>query len=218
VRIVSINRLPFHYNSISGQVYVTLKKEILEGDLPPGARLPVLEIANRFQISQAPVREALERLKQEGLIIGKQNKGSVVSNITSKEIKDIFVLREMIEGFAVRESMPQLKESDFRYLEETILGMGRAIEQNEVFKILEHDMEFHGFFYERCNNHAILDLWYQMKTKVMRFMAISNKHRSTDKLVEGHLALIDVLKTGDSDEAEEKFIDHMKSYKFVHLD
>jgi DNA-binding GntR family transcriptional regulator len=215
---VSINQLPFHYNSISGQVYMTLKKEILEGELPPGARLPVLEIANRFQISQAPVREALERLKQEGLIIGKRNKGSVVSNITSKEIKDIFVLREMIEGFAVRETMPQMKKSDFRYLEETILSMEQAIEQNEIFKILEHDMEFHGFFYERCNNHAILELWNQMKTKVMRFMAISNKLRSTDGLVKGHLGLIDVLKKGNVEEAEKTFVDHMKSYKFVHLD
>ncbi|MGM7722081.1 GntR family transcriptional regulator [Metabacillus sp. Hm71] len=215
---MSNNQQPIHYNSISELVYMTIKKEILEIQLPPGTRLPVLEIAKRFQVSQAPVREALERLKQEGLIIGKQNKGSVVSNITSKEVKDIFVLREMIEGFAVRESMPHLKESDFDHLKDIIQLMDQAIQRNDVFKMVEHDMEFHGFFYERCNNHAVLELWDNMKTKVMRFMAISNKHRSTDKLVEGHLALIDVLKTGDTEKAEKTFIDHMKSYKLIHLE
>jgi DNA-binding GntR family transcriptional regulator len=198
-------------------VYMIIKKEILQGELPPGTRLLVLDIAGKFQISQAPVREALERLKQEGLIIGKPNKGSVVSNITSKEIKDIFVLREIIEGFAVRESMPQLKEHDFQYLENIIVTMDSAIKLNDILKIVELDMEFHGFFYERCNNHAIMELWNHMKTKVMRFMAISNKLRSTDKLVEGHLSLIGVLKTGDVAAAEKKFIDHMKSYKLIHL-
>ncbi|GGH76160.1 DNA-binding GntR family transcriptional regulator [Pullulanibacillus pueri] len=212
------NQPLIQHNSISTQVYLSLKKAIIEGKLPPGERLIVLEIADRFEISQAPVREALERLKQEELIIGKRNKGSVVSNISSKEIKDIFVLREMIEGFAVRETHPQLKEADYRYLENTIMEMGEAIKQNEMLKILEHDMAFHGFFYERCHNDAVLDLWNRMKIKVMRFMAISNKLRSTDGLVRGHLDLIKVLKTGDLEIIEEKFVDHMKSYKFIHLD
>lgn len=205
-------------NSISTQVYTKMKKDIIEGTLQPGDRLIVLEIAGNFQISQAPVREALERLKQEGLIIGKPNKGSVVSNITPKEIKDIFVLREIIEGFAVRESMPQLTDADYNYLEEIVKDMDCAVNQKDMLKILELDMSFHGFFYTRCNNDAILELWDHMKTKVMRFMAIANRKHSTKNLVEGHLALINVLKAGVVEEAEQRFIMHMKSYKMIHID
>ncbi len=212
------NQLTFRNNSISAQVYTMLKKQILEGNLQPGERLIVLEIAGRFQISQAPVREALERLKQEGLIVGQPNKGSVVSNITSKEIRDIFVLREIIEGFAVRESMPHLDKDDFRYLETLLDEMDEAAHQDDMLKILERDMEFHGFFYKRCNNHAILELWNHMRSKVMRFMAISNRYYSTQKLAAYHRPLIEVLKSGDSAEAERQFIDHMKSYKVIHLD
>jgi DNA-binding GntR family transcriptional regulator len=205
-------------NSISTQVYTKMKKEIIEGTLQPGERLIVLEIAGNFQISQAPVREALERLKQEGLIIGKPNKGSVVSNITSKEIKDIFVLREIIEGFAVRESMPLLTDADYEYLEDIVSEMDNAVKQNDTLKILELDMSFHGFIYKRCNNDAILELWDHMKTKVMRFMAIANRKHSTKNLVEGHLTLINALKAGNVVEAEHKFITHMKSYKMIHLE
>ncbi|MEX2416027.1 MAG: GntR family transcriptional regulator [Paenibacillaceae bacterium] len=205
-------------NSISTQVYMKMKKDIIEGTLQPGERLIVLDIAGNFQISQAPVREALERLKQEGLIIGKPNKGSVVSNITAKEIKDIFVLREIIEGFAVRESMPLLTQVDYSYLEEIVSEMDSAVQQNDTLKILELDMSFHGFFYKRCNNDAILELWDHMKTKVMRFMAIANRKHSTKNLVEGHLALINILKAGNVEDAEKRFILHMKSYKMIHID
>lgn len=205
-------------NSISEQVFTTLKREILAGELQPGTRLLVLEIAKKFEISQAPVREALERLKQSGFITGIPNKGSVVSNITSKEIKDIFELREIIEGYAVRQSMNQLTEEDFTYLESIIEQMNGANEKNDLLSILELDMEFHGFFYKRCDNHMILELWNQMKMKVMRFMAISNRHFSTDGLAVWHLRLIDVLRSGDGQLAEQTFIEHMHSYKTIHLD
>ncbi|KRE25141.1 GntR family transcriptional regulator [Paenibacillus sp. Soil522] len=204
-------------NSISEHVYTNLKKEILAGDLQPGARLLVLEIAKKFNISQAPVREALERLKSAGYITSIPNKGSVVSNITSKEIKDIFELREIIEGFAVRQSMQHLTESDFSYLEGITRKMHLAHEQIDILNILELDMEFHGFFYKRCDNHMILEMWNRMRIKVMRFMAISNRHYTTDGLADWHLRLVEVLRSGDADLAEQTFIEHMHSYKMIHL-
>ncbi|WP_339821307.1 GntR family transcriptional regulator [Paenibacillus sp. FSL R7-0216] len=205
-------------NSISEQIYLALKRKILTGELCPGTRLIVLDIAGHFQVSQAPVREALERMKQEGLITGIRNKGSVVSNITSKEIRDLFVLREIIEGFAVRASMSTLTEADYAALERIIQRMEEAVEQSDTLSILEMDMDFHGFFYKRCDNQAILELWNHMRTKVMRFMAISNRHSTTEMLADWHRMLIDALRTGDGDVAEEAFIEHMHAYKIIHLD
>ncbi|KIL40536.1 GntR family transcriptional regulator [Gordoniibacillus kamchatkensis] len=197
-------------HSISAQVYSTLKREILEGILPPGERLIVMDIAGRFQISQAPVREALERLKQEGLIIGKANKGSVVANVTAKEIHDVYILRGMLEVFAVRKTMPLLTEGDLLYLEDVVCRMGEAIERNDLMKTVEIDTEFHGFFYKNCGNHAILKAWEHMSAKVMWFMAISNKRHSTDKLAEGHMALIQSLRSGNVGKAEKHFLEHIK--------
>jgi DNA-binding GntR family transcriptional regulator len=210
--------LPYQSQSISDNVHTALKKDIISGQLPPGERLIVLDIAGSYGISQAPVREALERLKQEGLIIGRTNKGSVVAPITSKEIKDLFVLREIIEGFAVRESMQRMIEDDYLHLGRILNQMSEAVQRDDMWSILEQDMEFHGFFYHKCDNAAILDLWERMKTKVIRFMAISNRYYSTDKLVEWHLPLIEALRAGDAAVAEAKFIEHMHAYKNIHLD
>lgn len=215
---MSGSQVDYPNNSISEHVYADLKKDILAGILQPGARLIVMEIAGKYQISQAPVREALERLKQEGLITGIPNKGSVVSTITPKEIKDIFVLREIIEGFAVRQSMPLLTEEDYGYLHRLIGEMEIANKQKELLRILELDMDFHAFFYKRCDNHAVLELWNHMRTKVMRFMAISNRHYTTEVLAEWHLLLIDALRSGDADAAEAAFIEHMHAYKLIDLE
>ncbi|WP_080839089.1 GntR family transcriptional regulator [Cohnella massiliensis] len=205
-------------HSISEHIYLWLKQGILAGELQPGSRLIVLDIARKFRVSQAPVREALERLKQEGLINGVPNKGSVVSDITSKEIRDLFVLREIIEGFAVRETMPRMTDGDYAFLERTVSGMDDANKMRDTLRILELDMEFHGFFYRRCDNQAILGLWNDMRTKIMRFMAISNRYYTTDGLADWHRLLIDALKSGNPETAEKAFVEHMHSYKIIHLD
>jgi len=209
---------PLKIHSISGSVYSALKSGILDGTLAPGARLIVTDIAGRYQISQAPVREALERLKQEGLIVGQPNKGSVVSNITAKEIRDLFVLREMIEAYAVRTSMGSLTDADFSALLQVLEGMRDAVRERDNLKILEQDMAFHGYLYRKCDNGAVLELWNQMKTKIMRFMAISNRYYSTGKLVQWHLRLIDALKSGDPGLAEREFIEHMHAYKMIPME
>lgn len=209
---------PLKVHSISESVYSALKSAILDGTLPPGERLIVTDIAGRYEISQAPVREALERLKMEGLIVGQPNKGSVVSNITAKEIRDLFVLRELIEAYAVRSSMASLTDADFSALLRVLDGMGEAVRERDNLKILEQDMAFHGYLYRKCDNGAILELWNQMKTKMMRFMAISNRYHSTDNLVEWHLRLIDALKSNDPELAEREFIEHMHAYKIIPME
>jgi DNA-binding GntR family transcriptional regulator len=206
---------PFAVQSISDNVYLALKKDIMEGALQPGARLVVLDIAGRYAISQAPVREALERLKQEGLIVGQANKGSVVSEISAKEIRDIFVLREMIEGYAVKQSMKSLREEDYERLEELLTQLEEAVNASDSIAILEKDLEFHGYFYMKCDNGAVMELWSRMKSKIMRFMAISNRHYSTDKLVAWHRLLVEALRTGDEEEAERQFIEHIHAYKII---
>ncbi|WNS43178.1 GntR family transcriptional regulator [Paenibacillus sp. MMS20-IR301] len=199
--------------SISQQIYEQIKNDILSGVYTPGDRLLVLELADRFKVSQAPVREALERLKFDELIIGAPNKGSVVSNISAKEIRDIFELREVVEIYAVRKALPQLNEADFRHMEQTVRQMEEAVAKQDMLQILQCDLEFHGYLYERCDNQMALDIWNRMKMKMMHFMSISVRVHTTDQLVEEHLALLEIIKSGDLKTAEKRFKQHMKGYK-----
>ena len=204
---------PFQFTSISTHIYNHLKMEILDGKLQPGDRLLVMDIARTFSVSQAPVREALERLKQEGLILSRPNKGSTVSDITPEQIRDIFAIRAMLEGYAVRESMPRLTEADYERLAHIVAEMGKTVERNDRMGTLQLDMDFHGFFYERCGNHFALATWDRMKMLVMRFMAISNRTYDTHVLSGAHSRLVDVLRSGDVAAAERQFVAHMAAYR-----
>jgi DNA-binding GntR family transcriptional regulator len=199
--------------SLSEHVYLTLKKQILKGNLPPGYRLIVLEIARTFEVSQAPVREALERLKQEGLIVGKPNKGSVVSEITHKEIRDIYELRQFIEGHALRQTMKVLTKEDITYLERILYSMKLAVDENDPYRLVELDMKFHGFFYERSGNDLFLDIWNRIKTKIMRFISVTNQDHSGYSIPNSHTELLDMIKSGDVDATEEKLIRGLDFYK-----
>jgi len=203
--------------SISENVYKYLKKGILQGELPAGHRLIIMEIANQFGISQAPVREALERLKHEGLITGKPNKGSVVSEITPKQIVDVYVLRELLEVFAVKETLKTLNQNDIGYLKQIVRDMEQAVREQDALRIVELDLDFHGYFFKRCNNHVVFYMWNHMKNIIMRFMSRDNRTYNIETLPEAHNLLIETLIRGNHAEIEKTFTDHMKSYKYKGL-
>ncbi|ULL16096.1 GntR family transcriptional regulator [Paenibacillus sp. H1-7] len=199
--------------SLSEQVYLSLKKQILKGSLAPGHRLIVLELAKQYEVSQAPVREALERLKQEGLIVGKANKGSVVSEITQDEIRDIYELRQLIEGYALRQTMLALNESDIDYLQQILNEMRTAVDNNDAYLLVELDMKFHGHFYKRSGNALFLQIWDGIKTKIMRFISVTNQDHSGYSIPDSHAELLGIIKSGNIDEAEEKLIRGLDFYK-----
>jgi DNA-binding GntR family transcriptional regulator len=191
--------LTFVNNSISENVYASLKRAIVRGELPPGNRLRVLDIANKFDISQAPVREALERLKQEGLVVGKPNKGSAVSDITLKEIRDIYALRLLVEGFVIRETMSRLDQELLDQLEQIMANMRKAADEDEAYDMVEWDMAFHGFFYKHSNNDQLNDIWNNITVKIARFIAVTNSIYSKELLIEGHAELLRIVKSGDAE-------------------
>ncbi|WP_307203557.1 GntR family transcriptional regulator [Paenibacillus harenae] len=199
--------------SLSEHVYIALKRQIMKGELLPGHRMIVLDIAKQFSVSQAPVREALERLKQEGLIVGKMNKGSAVSEITAQEIRDIYELRQMVEGHALRATMKVLDENDIAYLEGVITGMREAIDKEDPYRLVELDMLFHGYFYLRCGNALLYDIWNSIKSKIMRFITVTNQDHQGYSIPDSHTEILDLIKLGDVDLTETKLIRGLDFYK-----
>ncbi|MEO3943894.1 GntR family transcriptional regulator [Gorillibacterium sp. CAU 1737] len=203
--------------SISQQIYDQIKKDIVTGVYTPGDRLLVLELADRFKVSQAPVREALERLRHSELVISSPNKGSVVSDISAKEIREIFELREMLEVYAIRKALPRLAKDDYDQMARSVNLMAEAVEQKDIMLILQADLDFHGYLYEHSDNQMALDIWNRMKLKMKRFMAISLKVDTIEFMVEEHYSLLELLKAGDAEVAEKRFVQHMQSYKLFDL-
>ena len=198
---------------LGNQVYQQLRDAILKGELKPGSRLLVLELSARFGVSQAPVREALGRLRQEGLILSEDNKGSVVSDISIEEIQELYELRQLIEGYAVRETLKTMDPADIDKLEQIYKEMKQAGEENNLTRFIELDIRFHDYFYENCRNRAVLNVWKHIRVQLMRFMFVSNRiyFADIDEVADSHIELLSALRAGDPERIESLFIAHMRT-------
>ncbi|MFD2117443.1 GntR family transcriptional regulator [Paenibacillus yanchengensis] len=199
----------------SESIYQVIRERILNGDYSPGERLLVLDIAKEFEVSQSPVREALERLKQEGLTVSVKNKGSVVSKINLQEVKDSYQLREILEEYALRYYLKHKPKSNLEQLERIYTDMQAAATNNDMLELIDLDMQFHQFFFEQCNNGQLLKVWENIKFIMTRFVVTTNKRFFPDleSVVRTHQALINSLRhyePSQEDAVVELFISHIK--------
>lgn len=139
--------LPFRPAAVrparSGGVYEALKREIMLGELLPGAPLTELELAARFGCSQGPVREALLGLQQDGLVIRKGHRGTTVSDCTAEEAVEMFRLRQSIECRAVPRAIARAGRDLVGDLEHLVAAMEERARRDDEYGLAEIDREFH---------------------------------------------------------------------------
>lgn len=184
----------------------------MRGEYHPGYRLIILDIASSFGVSQAPVREAIERLKHEGLLTAEPNRGSTVAHLSLSEMREVYELRELIELYVLERMLPQLSAEDLAKLNELYESMCRVAQKDDVFAFIELDLAFHSLFYERYGNGQILGVWRGIKEKTTRFVSITNQLYFADLMViaKGHRGLIDALQSGDLDSVKETYRRHIE--------
>ena len=102
------------------QIYQILKKEICDGNFPPGQWLQEKELAEKLNVSRSPVREALKQLVDEGLAIEYPNKGVFVKEFTVKDIEEIYEVRILLESYAIKNSVKTITTSNIRELMEIL--------------------------------------------------------------------------------------------------
>jgi DNA-binding GntR family transcriptional regulator len=91
--------------TLSGQIAEEIRQAILSGVFPLGSQLNEMELAEKFGVSRGPVREALQRLIQEALLVSEPHRGVFVPELNDRDLSDIFFVREAIEGSAIRRVM-----------------------------------------------------------------------------------------------------------------
>ncbi|MBX7445958.1 MULTISPECIES: GntR family transcriptional regulator [unclassified Arthrobacter] len=208
---------PIHKNgpgraTLQDRVYAQLQEDILKGRLGPGSRLLVAHLAERFGTSQAPVREALRRLTEEGLAVTVPYSGTVLKEPTWDEIEDIYLMREELEAFAVRRILehPPVKLQPIR---RALRELQRAVKAGDAMGIIDADMEFHRSICAAAGSALTLEVW-TMIVKRHRGARLSLERRHPDDqttVVETHGALLHFLEVGDAQRAEAAFRQHLRS-------
>ena len=123
--------------------YTTLREQILTGDLPPGGMLSQAQLARDLGISRTPLREALQRLVEERLIVGDYNRRMRVSELQLDDFDQIYTMRIALEPIGIAATVPELSRQQQSTLAGHVCGMDEAIDSLDLQRFRAEHRAFH---------------------------------------------------------------------------
>lgn len=196
--------------SLRGRVFNKLREDILSGRYAENEELKEMAIGEEMGVSRTPVREAFRQLELEGLIQIVPNKGAYVTGITEKDVKDIYVIRSLLEGLCARWATEHITQAQMEEMEENVYLAEFHAGKGHLDQLAELDNRFHDIMYEACDSklleHHLKDL-HQYVLRVRR-KTLANVNRGP-KSNQEHKNIMEAIKTGNSDLAEQLAHQHM---------
>ncbi len=196
--------------SLRGRVFHKLRDDILSGKYEENEELKEVAIGEELGVSRTPVREAFRQLELEGLIQIIPNKGAYVTGITEKDVKDIYMIRSLLEGLCARWATEHITQEQLAEMEENVYLSQFHAQKGHLEQLAELDNRFHDIMYEACNSkileHQLKD-FHQYVLRVRR-KTLASKNRGP-KSNEEHEEILQAIKAGDADRAEQLANRHM---------
>lgn len=197
------------------RAYAYLKNAILAGDLAPGGRLTEEHLAKQLGMSRTPVREALHKLQSEGLIKALPTRGFVASLDSRDEIEELFEIRAVLEGYALRVICCRINEDVLAALEQAVVEADEALRASRLDDLFGWNTRFHDAL------HALITdkrrLYHQMVTMrqyVLRYRKNTLQYPDGGaRTVDGHRKILLALRLRDPDLCERLMREHIQQSK-----
>ncbi len=200
------------YENLKEKVYYIVKQKILSGEYRPNSHLDEKKLIAELEVSRTPFREAMNRLELENFITIIPRRGFFVTEISIKNINDIFQARHLIE--------PQLVDCCSDYISKE-----KLLEIKEKFKnwdrlsreeFIAVDWEFHYLILKSTNNETLIKIMTNIYEQSQRFRTLITKKVSREEnSAQEHIDIIDAILTGDTNKAREACVLHTRN---SHLD
>lgn len=208
-----------HYNvekettdkySLRGRVFHKLREDILSGRYEEHEELKEMAISEEMGVSRTPVREAFRQLELEGLIRIIPNKGAYVTGITEKDVKDIYMIRSLLEGLCARWATEHITKEQMEEMEENVYLAEFHAQKGHMEQLAELDNRFHDIMYEACDSklleHQLKD-FHQYVLRVRR-KTLAKANRGIKSNAE-HKGIMEAIKAGNGELAEKLAHQHM---------
>lgn len=202
-------------------VYQWLRGAIMRGELAPGQRLVIDDIARRLEVSAIPIREALQSLQAEGLVVSAPHIGATVAPISQDEIHEVFAIMEGLETVAVREATARLTSEQGDSLATIVSDMDRAVERQQY----ESWAEMNGRLHRSIGDVAAMPLLREMTDRALSRWERLRRHYFQGVLVprveqaqREHRELLGALLARDPDEAERVVRGHNRNAQSAYSD
>lgn len=195
--------------SVKQKSYTYIKEKILNCEFAPGTFIDEKLIANDLEVSRTPVREAINMLANEGLVLVVPKKGVIVSKITSKDILEVFQVREIIEPIALKQHGFNLSTERLNYFKNIYKKGGFSEEEGHKL-----DDEFHMFIISAYRNEFMSNIFLDIEDKNRRIRKMSGSLKAGINITYNeHLSIINLIENLEFELAGEELYQHIKASK-----
>ncbi len=200
---------PLQSESTAGVIAGRIREAIMSGVLKPGTQLGEVDVATSLKVSRGPVREALQRLVQEGVLVAVRNRGVFVPEFGPEDVVDVYLMRRAIEGAAASLLIAR-GSTGLERLEAVLRRMNVAAKGKRWAAVADRDAEFHQELVRATNSPRLERMLGTLIVESRLCMAaLENTYRASAELVEEHRQLFDAIKRGDEAETAVLIRHHM---------
>lgn len=191
--------------SITDQIYNIIKEKILFQEYKIGSKIDMKEIAEEHEISIMPVRDALKRLSNQGLVVNKSRVGFFVKEFSEEEIENIMEVRNMYETYCLEHHFDNLNFDEIKSLYEDIQCQDSL--RREKFD--EVDSKFHNIIINSSENQFLIEHYEKIEDRIILFRHLDKER--IKKANEEHCMIIESILNGEKNEAVNKLNEHIRN-------
>ncbi len=193
-------------------VYRVLRAAILDGTVPPGGQLREAHIAADLGISRSPLREALTRLEEEGLIVKIPFRGAFVVEVSADDVAEIASVRLLVEPYAAELAAEALRGPHRSTLLDTVDDLNRATQDHDIPASIDAHLRFHRLFYDLSGHRLLQGMWNGWEPRLRLYLSVDHRsyHDLHDLAVE-HERLAAAAVDGDVDAFRQELARHFPS-------
>ena len=197
--------------SIADQAYRRLRAAITDQRLEPGTALSENDVAGALGVSRTPVREALSRLELEGFAARDDNGRLAVVRITSEQVRDLFELRSLLEGYATRLAAERISDDELERLDAMIQRDGQALQNDDIEALGDLNQQIHDVMMEASRNRVLVDLVTDLRQRLIGLTAFAvGDPDERGHFVADHAELARLLHAGDGERAAALVRNHLE--------
>lgn len=200
------------YKPLREVVCEALREAIMNGTLSPGERLMEIQLAEDLGVSRTPVREAIRRLEMEGFLVMVPRRGTYVSDLSIKDINEVFEIRTSLDVLAAGLAAERITEEELEQLERLLVQIGEYIDIGDVDKVVEADGQFHDILYQASRNDRLVGIINNLREQFTRFRSISMAYPGRLKnTLDEHRQLVEAIASHDPENAQKCAREHMEN-------
>lgn len=193
-------------NTLSERVFHRIKEDIIFGVIAQGQKIVEDDLAKSYKISRGPLREALHKLESINLVDRRPHSGSRVVTLDYKMMREVYQVREAMEGFATRLASLTMSQAEIDNLYRLLEKHEDSIKESNstVYFQKEGDLDFHYYIFSKCQNQWLIDYLNNKLYQILRMC----RHRTSqipfrvESALQDHRNIVDAINNRDAEFAE----------------